>query len=177
MITRSELSLTRATLRSAELGFLGFMTVTRRQMPFMHGRLPSDSAGETGLRALRFLRQPRITWLKVAQRTPRGARGLVKSLAGCFAAAGTGVETAGARRIARASGGRRYSAGRKANIALMQCLGMDEVGGVFVQKPGNPLHRYWNIEYILHLTSNLQSQRTATRRKNKKQKTTPLSMR
>ena len=72
-MTRSELSLTRAILRSAELGFLGLVMVTRRHTPFMHGRLPSESAGDTGLRARCFLRHPRITWPNVAQRRASGA--------------------------------------------------------------------------------------------------------
>ena len=76
-MTRSELNLTLAILRSAELGFLGFMMPTRRHTPFMQGRFPSDSAGDTGLRARFSLRQPRSTWLKVAQRRPSGAAGSV----------------------------------------------------------------------------------------------------
>jgi hypothetical protein len=66
VMTLSELNLTLAIFRSAELGFFGFMTVTLRHTPFMHGRFPSDSAGDTGFRARWDLRQPLRTWLKVA---------------------------------------------------------------------------------------------------------------
>lgn len=45
--------------------------------PFMHGRFPFDSAGDTGLRARACLRQPLSTWLKVAQR-----RGIVGAMMG-----------------------------------------------------------------------------------------------
>ena len=61
MIILSLLSLILATLRSAELGFLGFMMETLRHTPFMQGLCSFESAGETGLRAFWGLRQPRIT--------------------------------------------------------------------------------------------------------------------
>lgn len=64
--TLSLLNLTLATFRSAELGFFGFMTVTLRHTPFIHGFPVVDMAGETGLRAGWGLRAPRITWLNVA---------------------------------------------------------------------------------------------------------------
>lgn len=72
--TLSLLKRTLATFRSAELGFLGFMTVTLRHTAFMHGFPDVDMAGETGLRAGCACRAPRITWLKVA----RGAAEVAK---------------------------------------------------------------------------------------------------
>ncbi len=64
MTTRPLLSRTRATLRSAEFGFLGFVVPTFRHTPFRCGR--STSAGDTALRARRSPRQPRRTWFSVA---------------------------------------------------------------------------------------------------------------
>jgi hypothetical protein len=115
------LNLTLAIFRSAELGFLGFMMETRTQTPFMHGRFPSDSAGDTGFRAFCGLRHPLRTWLKVAQRRPSG---LVGSEGGATKAGILGAMDAVAA-AARASGepaairGRRQRALRRANMAAV----------------------------------------------------------
>lgn len=55
---------TLATFRSPELGFFGFVVPTRKQTPFISGRL--IKAGETGLRAFCPTLHPRKTWLYVA---------------------------------------------------------------------------------------------------------------
>lgn len=55
------LNLTLATLRSPELGFLGFVIPTLTQTPFISGR--SFNWGEVSLRAGCGWRQPRRTWL------------------------------------------------------------------------------------------------------------------
>lgn len=58
------LNRTLATLRSPELGFLGFTVPTRRQTPFISGR--SIIAGDVGFRALCSFRHPRSTCMYVA---------------------------------------------------------------------------------------------------------------
>lgn len=65
MTTLPLLNLTLATLRSPELGFLGFVIPTRTQTPFISGL--SFNCGDVGLRALCATRQPRMTWLYVAE--------------------------------------------------------------------------------------------------------------
>lgn len=52
-------------MRSPELGFLGFVIPTRTQTPFISGL--SFNCGDVGLRALCATRQPRMTWLYVAE--------------------------------------------------------------------------------------------------------------
>jgi len=129
--TWSLLSLTRAIFRSAELGFLGFMTVTRMHTPFMHGRLPFESAGDTGLRARACLRQPLSTWLKVAQR-----RDIVGAIG-----VGTraNVRSRGISGKAAATGGRALAkAVRSANIVWAWALRCSLSGKFFgiAGKPG-----------------------------------------
>lgn len=51
-------SLTRAVLRSPELGFLGLVMPTLTHTPFMKGHCFSASAGETAWRAFFPFRQP-----------------------------------------------------------------------------------------------------------------------
>ena len=66
LMIRPLLSRIFAVFRCPELGFLGFVTPTLRQTPFISGR-PTIA----GLRERRFfcgLRQPLRTWLRVAER-------------------------------------------------------------------------------------------------------------
>jgi hypothetical protein len=55
------LNRTLATFLSPELGFLGFVTPTRKQTPFISGHFLVASCGEVGFRAFCPCRQPRRT--------------------------------------------------------------------------------------------------------------------
>lgn len=148
MITRSELNLTLAILRSAELGFLGLVTVTRRQTPFMHGRFPSESAGETGFRARCFLRQPLITWLKVAQRRPRGLvderRGAMRGVVGARSARRVGAAARGL--VSRGSAPKTVRRANMVRVGWLELCGLvgrvlrgggaERVKRVTIQHPG-----------------------------------------